>query len=153
VTDTVIKRNGNGSNGGGIVVQPQISGSAKVTLDRVHVDFNITGVFFNAASGQTIQAAIRDSTVSGNTFTGIYVLAGGGIIRTTIERSTIAHNGGTGVLVQGANAFVTVTGSTITANNTGWTFTGGGNLITYLDNKVSLNLGSDGAPSASLGPQ
>jgi hypothetical protein len=48
---------------------------------------------------------------------------------------------------------VAVTGTTITANNTGWTATGGGNLITYLDNKVSLNLVSDGAPSASLGSQ
>jgi hypothetical protein len=153
VTDTVIKNNGNGSDGGGIVVQPSGSGSAKVTLDRVHVDNNVTGVFFNAASGQTIQAVIKNSTVSGNAFTGVYVVAGGGIIRTTIERSTIANNGGTGVLAQGANAFVAVTGSTITANNTGWTFTGGGNLITYLDNKVSLNLASDGAPSASLGSQ
>jgi hypothetical protein len=153
VTDTVLKNSGSGSSGGGIVVQPQGSGSAKVTLDRVHVDANVTGVFFNAASGQTIQAVIKNSTVSGNAFTGVYVVAGGGIIRTTLERSTIAHNGGTGVLAQGANAFVAVTGSTITANNTGWTFTGGGNLISYLDNKVSLNLVSDGAPSASLGSQ
>jgi hypothetical protein len=153
VTDTVLKNNGGGSNGGGIIVQPFGSGSAKVTLDRVHVDKNSTGVFFNAASGQTIQAVIKNGTVSGNAFTGVYALAGGGIIRTTIERSTINNNGGTGVLSQGANAFVTVTGSTITANNTGWTFSGGGNLITYLDNKVSLNLASDGAPSASLGSQ
>ena len=91
--------------------------------------------------------------MSGNAFTGVYVVAGGGIIRTTIERSTIAHNGGTGLISQGANAFVAVTGSTITANSTGWTFSGGGNLISYLDNKVSLNLVSDGAPSASLGSQ
>jgi hypothetical protein len=153
VSDTIFDNNGTGSDGGGIVVQPTGSGSAKVTLDRVHVDHNITGVFFNAASGQTIEAVIKNSTVSGNAFTGVYALSGGGIIRTTIERSTINNNGGIGVLAQGANAFVAVTGTTITANNTGWTFSGGGNLITYLDNKVSLNLASDGAPSASLGSQ
>jgi hypothetical protein len=159
VTDTTIRMYGqNSTDGGGIIVQPadvpsRSSFVAMVTLDGVDVSQNTTGLFFYARPTRQIHALIKNSTVSGNTFTGIYVLSNGGLITATIERSTIAHNGGTGVLAQGDNAFVSVTGSTITGNNTGWTFLAGGNLITYLDNKVSMNLASDGAPSASLGPQ
>jgi hypothetical protein len=94
---------------------------------------------------------VKNSRVLRNANTGVYALSSGGIIAAMIEGSTIAHNRGTGVLSQGTNAVVTVTGTTITANNTGWTFTGGGNLISYLDNRVSFNVTSDGAPSASLG--
>jgi hypothetical protein len=129
------------------------SGSANVTLDRVHVDKNVTGMFLNAGAGETVRAAIRDSTVSGNAFTGVYVLSSGGVLTVVMDRSTVAHNGGTGLLSQGANSFVFVNGATITGNDTGWTATGGGNLVTEGTNSVYLNRTSNGSPSASIGLQ
>jgi len=100
VIDTIFRGNGNGSNGGGIIVQPQGSGGAKVTLDRVQVNANVTGIFITAAVNQAVRVAIEDSTVSANSFTGIYVLSTGGVVTAGIKKSKIANNGGIGVYAQ-----------------------------------------------------
>jgi hypothetical protein len=153
IKDTIISHNGSGTSGGGIVVQASGSGNGNATLERVHVDKNVTGIFLNAGVGQTVRVAIKDSTVAGNTFTGVYALSTGGVLTGVIAGSAIANNGGIGLLSQGANAFVFVSGSTITGNDTGWTVTSGGNLASYGTNSVNLNRTSDGAPSASIGLQ
>jgi hypothetical protein len=153
ITDTVITNNGSGSNGGGIVLSSTGSGTATVVLDRVHVENNVTGVFIAAGAGQAVRPTIKDSTISGNAFTGIFVAANGGVMTAAIENSAIVNNGGVGVYSQGTNSFVTVSRSTITGNQTGWTFASGGNLISYLNNEVSLNVAANGSPSATLAPQ
>jgi hypothetical protein len=154
IKDTIISNNGSGTTGGGIVVQPAGSGSsANVTLDRVHLDKNVTGMFLNAGVGETVRAVISNSTVSGNAFTGVYALSSGGVLTVVMDRSTVANNGGTGLLSQGANSFVFVNGATITGNDTGWLATGGGSLVTEGTNSVYLNRTSNGSPSASIGLQ
>jgi hypothetical protein len=153
VSDTVLNNNGTGSTGAGIIVEPTGSGSAFVTLDRVRMTNNVTGVLLYATPGGTVRATITDSTIAGNAFTGLYALSTGGQLTAAIKRATVVNNGGTGVYVQGSNAFVTVSNAAITGNAVGWNFVGGGNLISYVNNEVSLNVSANGVPSASLAPQ
>src|SRR5262249_42687855 len=148
VSDTLFQNSGNGTSGGGLIVQPAGSGSARVVLDRVRVESNTTGIFLMTPAGTTgIQLAIQDSNVSGNNFTGIYSVSGGPTITAIIDRTSISDNAGIGLLSQGANSFVFVSHSTITGNGTGWAFTGGGNLVSYGNNNVHLNLTPHGTPS------
>src|SRR5262249_7498342 len=75
VTDTLIQNSGSGANGAGIFVSPQGAGSARVVLDRVRVENNVTGIFLSTPAGSNgIQLAIQDSNVSGNNFTGFFSL-------------------------------------------------------------------------------
>jgi hypothetical protein len=154
VTNTLLANNGGGSSGAGLVIQPTGSGSADVVLDRVRVENNTTGVFAAAPPGTNgVRLVMRNSTVSANYFTGFAAVSQGPVVTSMIEASDISNNLGTGVLVQGAQAFVFVNRSTITSNDTGWTATGGGNLVTEGTNSVYLNRTSNGAPSASIGLQ
>jgi hypothetical protein len=57
-----------------------------------------------------------------------------------------------GIRSLGPNVTVRVGDSTITGNGTGWSFSGGGSLLTYGTNKVQAN-GTDGAFSGSIGLQ
>src|SRR5262249_36391467 len=132
------------------IVQPQGSGSARVVLDRVRVENNVTGIFLDTPAGTTgIQLAIQDSNVSGNNFTGFFSLSGGPTITAIIDRTSISDNGGIGLLSQGATSFVFVSHSTIPGNGTGWTFAGG-NLVSYGNNNVPLNRTADGTPSGMV---
>jgi hypothetical protein len=61
-------------------------------------------------------------------------------------------NNAFGIRSLGPNVTVRVGDSTITGNNTGLTFAGGGALLTYGTNKVQAN-GVDGAFSGPVGLQ
>jgi hypothetical protein len=154
VSNTRFTNNGSGASGAGVGVQPMAGGSADVVLDRVRVESNTTGVFVNTSPGtNAVQFAMRDSTVASSIFTGLYVRSDGPTITAVIENSAISNSGGAGLLAQGPQSFVFVNSSTITGNDIGWTFAGGGNLVTYGNNSVHLNRTSNGAPSASIGLQ
>jgi hypothetical protein len=66
VTDTVISNMGSGT-GGGIVINPQSGGSARVNLERVTVNGNAFGVAADG-TGSTggINMTIADSMIGGN---------------------------------------------------------------------------------------
>ena len=68
-TNTVYNYN----SGGGIIIQPTGSGSARVEISRTIVRNNTYGIFANG-TGSTglIAVQIRDSVVSGSTFNGGY---------------------------------------------------------------------------------
>src|SRR5262249_3808464 len=65
VSDSVIHNNGLPSSGGGIVVEPSGSGSARVVIERTRLENNTYGVFANGMNSTGLIAVqIKDSTVA-----------------------------------------------------------------------------------------
>ena len=149
VDDTILTGNGNGSNGGGIVIKPTGSGSARALLSHVSLENNsnvglsvdTTGV--SGANGNN--ATIADSSVSGNP-TGISVTAPGGAAPSILNviRVEVVNNPNVGIVTNGPNAAGRVGGSHITGGTTGVSELTSSAMFSYGDNMVDGNAG-DGA--------
>jgi hypothetical protein len=152
VSDTIFTDNGLLGSGGGIIIQPAGSGSARVMLNRVRMENNTYGIFANG-TGSTglVVMQVRDSLVTGSGFHGIsaFTAAGHSTVSITVDHtSSIISNQG-GILAQGAGAFVIVGNSTVLSNGTGLLTADGGSIFTYQNNQLSGNL-SDGAATGAL---
>ena len=78
VTDTVISNMGSGT-GGGIVVNPQAGGSARVNLERVSINGNAFGIAADGTGSTAgINMTIADSMVGGNSQDGIIAVTPSG---------------------------------------------------------------------------
>lgn len=152
VEDTRIGDSGFPGAGGGIVIQPTGTGSARVGLHRVVIENNTYGVFANGTgSTGVIAVQIRDSLVTGSKFNGIsaFTSAGHSTTSITVDHTASTLNGADGILSQGANAFVFLKGSTVMSNTTGLNSVSGGAIFSYQDNALTGNV-TDGAPTAVL---
>jgi hypothetical protein len=152
VIDSIIEGNGAATSGGGIIVQPSGTGSARVVIERSRVANNTYGIFANGmGSTGTISVQIRDSVAAGNAFNGIsaFTAAGKSIASITVDRSSSLLNGADGILAQGALAFVMLGASTVSSNQTGLHVLNNGNILSFADNKVAGNV-ADGAPTGML---
>jgi hypothetical protein len=152
VVDSVISVNGSANNtGGGIIIRPTGSGSARVALSRVNVENNVFGVAVDGTDSTAgINVTISDSTMSGNLQDGIIaVTPGGGAPIGVMVKNTRSANNQIGIRSLGPNVTVRVDGSTVIGNGTGLAFGSGGALLTYGNNNVDAN-GSDGAFSGPV---
>src|SRR5229473_6857150 len=151
VTDKVISNMGSGT-GGGIVINPASGGSAQVNLERVTINGNAFGIAADG-TGSTggINMTIADSMIGGNSQDGIIATtpAGGAPIGVMVTNTKSVNNATFGIRSIGPGVTVRVGDSTITGNNTGLSFSGGGALLTYGTNKVQAN-GSVGAFSGAV---
>jgi hypothetical protein len=147
IKDSVISNNGNGSLGGGLQVLPQSGGSAGIVLDHATFSFNVTGIVLNSGSG-AIGGTMRDSLVSSSRSNGILAQSGS-FISLLIERSLLSNNVGSAVQSSGANSFVRIGNSTISANDTGVSTVGGGTVQSFKTNEIFGN-GADGTPLAAV---
>src|SRR5262249_43554346 len=147
---------GSTASSGGIAIRPLSAGSAKAVLDRVHVENNVIGLLVDgtAATGNGAQVLIRESIASGNASDGFRALSVSGQAPAFIfiEHSSAANNGGTGIKAEGPRATILLNDNTITKNGTGIGATGGGQLISYGNNKNNNNLGLEGAPTGLFSP-
>jgi hypothetical protein len=154
IINSLISDNGVGSVGGGIVISPQSSGSARVLLERVTVANNVFGIAVDG-SGSTggINMTIVGSDVAGNSQDGIIATtpSGGAPIGIYVKSSRSANNT-FGIRSLGANVTVRVDGSGVVGNNTGLAFGGGGALLSAGNNMVRAN-GTDGAFSGPVALQ
>jgi hypothetical protein len=154
VSDTVLIDNGSGINGQGIRIAPSGSGSAKVAIERVRAENNAVGIeaIATATSG-AMYITIRDTLASGNRSTGFSAVtpAFAQSINMMISNSAAVNNGTAGISASGAKARVMVGNTTVTGNNFGLSFASGGQLQSYGNNAVNLNIVSDGVPSAPAG--
>jgi hypothetical protein len=152
VTDSTINNNGRPASGGGIIIQPAGSGSARVSIERTKVEGNTYGIFANGtgSTGQTI-VHIKDSVVSNNVFNGIsaYTAAGQSTVSITVDHSSSLLNGADGILAQGTPAYVLLGNSTVLSNITGLHSISGGNILSYQNNALTGNA-TDGATTAML---
>ena len=154
VADTVIANNGAGSVGGGLLIQPTGSGSAKVSIDRVRLENNVFGLKADG-NGSTggIQVALRDTVAAGNSFSGFTAITSGGGAKVdlALDHSASVHNGTTGVAAGGATATVRISNTTVTGNGTGLLAVNSGVIASYSNNQVDGNT-TDGAPNLFLNP-
>jgi hypothetical protein len=150
VSDSVISNNGLAASGGGIVIQPSGSGSARVVLNRVQVENNFQGVLVDGTgSTGVILVDVRDSVVAHNRGHGIAAISSAGHSPTGIivDRTSSTLNAASGILAQGA--VVHVGNSTVTGNALGFNAASGGQILSYQSNQVSGNF-TDGAPTGVL---
>lgn len=155
VADTYLTSNGSGSSGGAIMVRPTGAGSAKVAINNVNADNNITGITASGGSTTgTITMVVRDSVSAGDSFTGISVATGAssGTAIILLDHSS-AINNATGISSAGAKSFVILNGSTSAGNGTGLSATSGGSILTYGNNSINIGNGADGATTGGAALQ
>jgi hypothetical protein len=151
VTDTVLSNSGSGSTGGGMLVNPQPGGSARVVLNRVTVEKNVFGIAVDGSSSTGgINMTIADSVLAGNVNDGVVATtpSGGAPIGVYVKNTKSANNG-FGIRSLGPNVTVRVDGSSVIGNVTGLSFSGGGALQSYGNNNVDANA-TNGAFSGSI---
>jgi hypothetical protein len=150
VSDSAITDSGNAGTNGGIVIRPVGTGGAKVTLDRVQVKNNTSGIRVDstAQTANGISVNVSESVSAGNTNEGIAAIAATIAINLMLDRVRIAHNG-TGLLSSAAPARIRVGSSTITGNITGIRTTG--SIRSYQTNQINGNAaGEPTLPTVAL---
>jgi hypothetical protein len=153
VTDTVISNFGLGT-GGGIVINPQSGGSARVAFERVTVNGNAFGIAVDG-TGSTggVNMTIADSMIANNAQDGIVATTpSGGAPIGIMVKNTKSVNNALGIRSIGQGVTVRASNSTVTGNGTGLSFSGGGALLSFGNNEVQAN-GTNGASSGSVGLQ
>jgi hypothetical protein len=156
IHNSTIAENGSGATGGGILIQPTGSGSARAELVDVRVENNNgagLAVNTNGITGFVAFTVINSQFVS-NTGSGISATAGAEI-NGMINGATIANNSASGIVNTGALSTLRVGDTTIVGNS----FASGagvsvvsGVIRTYGDNRVDGNV-NDGAFTAVTLPK
>ena len=121
VSDTVLASNGTATTGGGMLIQPTGSGSAKASLVRVNAVNNARGIRFDT-TGSTggISVSVSDGAITGNIAAGITSFSpiGGASLKVTVTSSVIANNG-TGLKCNGSGVIMRIDHSTVSGNAIG----------------------------------
>jgi hypothetical protein len=137
VSDSVISDNGS-FGGGGIVIETTGSGSARVSLARVHVENNTNGVTASSLLGTgSVIVQVRDSMVAGNSLNGIIALTvlGSSTVAITVDRTASVLNN-FGVAARGAGTFVILGDSTVASNVIGLAASDDGVITSYKNNRL-----------------
>jgi hypothetical protein len=139
-------------NAVGILVRPAVGGSAKVAVDRVHLENNTDGFKADATNG-AIQSTVKESVATGNSGVGIRAVTGGtNQVVAVMADHTASVNNGTGISSEaGSNSTVRLTNTTVTGNGTGLSPSGGA-IVSFHTNNVQGN-GSDGAATSTISQQ
>lgn len=157
VDDVTLTGNGNGSSGGGILIQPTGSGSAKATINNTRI-FNNDGVGILSTSvgltaGATTYVEIRGSQISNN-YAGVGAVSPPSTrnVMVTTTHSTSSQNAQYGFLSNGAGAQNRLSDDVINANTDGVKILAGGFILSYGDNLLFGNT-TDGTMSTTLPKQ
>lgn len=150
VSDTILINNGDNAaaNGGGILIQPTGSGSARAVLERVQVENSRLGLQANTTSTTgTVSVVLNNSTVLGNTNNAVAAVtaaAAGTAASIMVNRSVLANNA-TAVVANGSAATVRIANTVVTGNTTGAAASNSGTLLSYKNNMIDGNT-SNGTP-------
>jgi hypothetical protein len=139
VKDSIIREN----DAAGILIQPGVGGAAKAVIEQTRLEGNQNGlsVLDNA------KVTIRDSVSSTNTSNGVLALTSVAAPEVNVENCFITHNVNDGIKASGNKAKVRLSGSTVTANDTGLFPTAGGTIDSFSNNNIDGNISSNGVPS------
>ena len=152
VADSYITDNGTSAVTGGITLTPSGTANVNLTVNRVQMENNSSGIRANSsATSGFIRGIVRDSLVSGSGFTGIEAITTASVTSLMVDRVAIVNNT-TGMSTSGAQAQLLVKTSSVTANDTGLLVTSGA-IFSYKDNSVNGNLVADGAFTSQITPQ
>ena len=160
ISNSVITRDNDFQSGGsssrGIRIRPGSIGAPPmpVTLDNVQVIGLVHGVTVDGFGDGEISMTIRNSTISGNSQSGIGVFEPlhSAPTNLVIEGSTISANGSQGIVASRSSATIRVRDSVITGNTLGVQGLNGGKVISYGGNVLAAN-DTDGAFTSALPPQ
>lgn len=159
INNSVIANNGTGATGGGILIQPNTSGTARVTLRDVRVQGNANNgirIDSSVTTSGSVSVSIENSDISENT-TGISSNGVGRPHVVMINGSQVTSNTGTGISSNGLTSSVLVGDTTITGNATGISTSGGAAIRSYGDNRLdanpNLNAPNDGTFTAPVLPK
>jgi hypothetical protein len=153
VTNTSIRNN----TGGGILVKPGSSGSARVSLEDVRMENNNYGI--RAEDNSKVTA--HNCTAAGNIKNGFLAVSAAAPSEMNLERCASKNNGTNGIAsaisVAGGSAIVRLSYATVTGNATGLLSTGGGQIISVFQNGAGTNFvggnTTDGAATGSINRQ
>jgi hypothetical protein len=152
VTDTIVRNNGSGGTGCGVLIQ-SIGGFAIASIDGLRTENTVCGV-------KTLDAAsvtIRNSVAANNGFSGFSAVESSNAPFVLIENSIATHNGTNGVVSADLTLFtlvppvVRLSNVTVVDNATGLATSGTGKIISFGNNKVDGN-STNGAPTATVPP-
>jgi hypothetical protein len=141
VQNSDIRENLTLTTGGGIVLTPGASISAKAVLDNVRVERNNTGVLANANAS----VVARHTTSVANRLDGFSATGAGATL--FLDNCTSAVNGGAGVVAT-AGGVARITECSITANTTGIS-----GVQTFLQTNSNSGNTSDGTPIGTINRQ
>ncbi|HVJ03264.1 MAG TPA: hypothetical protein VM662_13860 [Sphingomonas sp.] len=156
-TRTTIHNTTMTNTGGGVLVQPTGTATAAVDIQRSVITASASEALRVDTSTTTGAAGLRvvvnDSVISENPGSAVIVNspAGTPTALVLISSSNVTNNSGNGLTAQGSsNAFIAVGGTAIQGNISGLVRTGGGQIRSYGDNLLNLNVVTDGTFSATL---
>ena len=156
VLDTVIADNNKGSMSAGILIQPSGTGTASELIDGVKMLNSGNGLIVDGTqtTGNQMNIVLRNSAVSGNSFTGIQVVAAAGqtFTRVIISDTAVTTNT-TGISSSGQGSDVTLAYAIVSGNTTGITFTAPGDIRSYQTNQLAGNDTTNGTPSSTIALQ
>jgi hypothetical protein len=153
IDNTTIRNN----IGGGILVKPQSTGSAKVSLEDVRMENNSYGI--RAEDNSKVTA--HNCTAAGNAKNGFLAVSLSAPSEMNLERCVSKNNWTNGIASAlssfSGNAIVRFSYTTVTGNTTGLLSTGGGQIISVFQNGVGTNFvggnTTDGAATGSINRQ
>ncbi|MBO9622415.1 MAG: hypothetical protein J7500_06865 [Sphingomonas sp.] len=156
-TRTTIHNTTMTNTGGGVLVQPTGTATAAVDIQQSVITAGASEALRVDTSSTTGAAGLRvvvnDTVLSENPGSAVIVNspAGTPTALVLISGSNVTNNGGNGLTAQGsANAFIAVSDTAIQGNVSGLVRTAGGQIRSYGDNLLNLNVVTDGTFSATL---
>ena len=151
ISNSLVSENGLPSDpsdvGGGVFVQPQTAGVARVVLNNVDLVNNAQGLRADStgsAAPNAIRVSVQDSTANQNSFAGFAAVAPGGFaVDMVLDGSAANYNGGAGVTANGLNARVRMSRTVSTGNNVG-TLQSASGVVESLQNNLVYGNANDG---------
>ena len=131
VADTIVRNNGNQ----GIYLYSN-SGIADVSIVRTLLEHNGDGI----VAADNVRASVKDTIVSGNTGTGVFVSSSIAPVQLNLEGSVVSTNA-TAIFASssGSTAIVRVSNCSVTGNNTGVFANTNGSILSRLNNTLEGN--------------
>lgn len=147
VKDSIIRGNGIGSVGGGILVKPA-GGSAVASVDNVRLEKNVFGLRVEDSG----QATVHDSVAASNGYAGFTARSTTAQAILNLDSIVTVANGTVGLRSDGAYSNVVLSNVRVTGNPNGLLTTAGGQIASFGNNTISGNT-TDGAPTTSYSQQ
>jgi hypothetical protein len=119
----------------------------KATLNNVRLVYNGTGAYI--ANGGI--ATINNTDISFNTNSGLVSEQNFGTTTVNLNSSVLSQNG-TGITAGNGASTTRINHSQILNNTVGFSFVGGGQILSYLNNQISGNGGATNNPSGTASP-
>jgi hypothetical protein len=154
--DVTLAANGSTSAGGGILVRPVSTGSARLAITNAQLERNgSVGVRLDnsAGTGSGIFATIENADIDGSV-DGLVTVSplANPSLRAMIVDSEVTNSSGFGIRTDGSGVILGVANTTITNNGTGVSAVNGSILGTYQNNRLNSNT-SDGSFTVPIAPK